>query len=179
MSRRHLFIDGSSLFGGLDELLGVGVLVDFVVVYDELAEQYPCEGVYFYGTYLQVGKHPRKRVEAQRYFFNSAKRHPGVTFHQGSYSSVGKEKGIDVQMAVDIAIGAVKDRYDEVLVCSGDADLFYGYRIATEAGKPVILVTIPTRRPHRIPEYVTEEIRLSIKTPAGVRRGGLHNTIKK
>ena len=48
-----------------------------------------------------------------------------------------QEKGIDVVMALDIAIGARDDRYDVAVVMSADSDLAPAIEAALDAGKRV------------------------------------------
>ena len=48
-----------------------------------------------------------------------------------------QEKGIDVLMALDIAIGARDDLYDVAIVVSGDSDLVPAVEAALNAGKRV------------------------------------------
>ena len=48
-----------------------------------------------------------------------------------------EEKGIDVLMALDMAIGARDDRYDVAVVVSADSDLAPAIEVALDAGKRV------------------------------------------
>lgn len=48
-----------------------------------------------------------------------------------------REKGIDVQIAVDVVLGAVNDEYDVGIVFSGDSDLLPAIRAAMSLGKHV------------------------------------------
>ena len=48
-----------------------------------------------------------------------------------------EEKGIDVMMALDIAIGARDDVYDVAVVASADSDLVPAIEVALDAGKRV------------------------------------------
>ena len=48
-----------------------------------------------------------------------------------------EEKGIDVMMALDIAIGARDDAYDVAVVVSADTDLAPAIEVAIDAGKRV------------------------------------------
>ena len=48
-----------------------------------------------------------------------------------------EEKGIDVMMALDIAIGARDDAYDVAVVVSADTDLAPAIEVALDAGKRV------------------------------------------
>lgn len=50
------------------------------------------------------------------------------------------EKGVDVQIAVDLVRGAIKDEYDRAYVISSDTDLLPAIQTAKEEGKKVIYV---------------------------------------
>lgn len=56
-----------------------------------------------------------------------------------------KEKGIDVLMALDIALGACGDRYDVAIVVSADTDLVPAIDVALQAGKRVETATWHSR----------------------------------
>ncbi len=93
--------------------------MDFSDFLAAVEEDLPVSAVRFYGTYMQIDTSKsevyRLRVMAQKRFFDSAKAHPKVSFFKGHFSGAGKEKGVDVHLAVDMAIGAVTDEYDEPL----------------------------------------------------------------
>lgn len=50
------------------------------------------------------------------------------------------EKGVDVQLAVDITRGAIKDEYDICYLISSDTDILPAVQTAKEEGKRVIYV---------------------------------------
>ena len=50
------------------------------------------------------------------------------------------EKGVDVNLALDIAVGALKDEYDTCYLISSDTDLIPAINLAQESGKIVIYV---------------------------------------
>lgn len=54
--------------------------------------------------------------------------------------TVFTEKGVDVQIAVDLAVGAVKDKYDIAYLISSDSDLVPAVKIATQESKKVVYV---------------------------------------
>ncbi len=56
-----------------------------------------------------------------------------------------KEKGIDVLMALDIALGARDDRYDVAVIVSADTDLIPAVDVALQAGKRVETATWHSR----------------------------------
>ncbi len=149
--RRTLFIDGSNLYGGLTDLLKPGEYFDFAELLEILEEDLFVTGVMFYGTFMKIDSSKpntyRLRVLAQKAFFNSAKNHPKVTFYQGHFSGAGKEKGVDVRLAVDMAVGAAINEYDEAIIMSGDADLQYCVEKAVDFRKKVYLAALASRFP--------------------------------
>lgn len=56
-----------------------------------------------------------------------------------------QEKGIDVLMALDIALGARDDRYDVAVIVSADTDLIPAIDVALQAGKRVETATWHSR----------------------------------
>lgn len=54
------------------------------------------------------------------------------------------QKGVDVQLAVDLVSHAYKDNFDLALVCSGDVDLIESLRLIKSLGKKAILISHPS-----------------------------------
>lgn len=152
--RTVLFVDGSNLFGGLTELLGSGVYLNFAAFAKELAKDFEIDETRFYATYMKVDNSKseahKTQVMTQKAFFDSAKNTPGVEFFKGHFSGSGKEKGVDVKLAVDMTVGACQDQYDEAILMTGDADLRYAVEITKRLNKPVHLAVIGSRYPFGI-----------------------------
>ncbi len=53
------------------------------------------------------------------------------------YDHTIREKGVDVQIAIDLVIGAIEDRYDSAIVISSDTDLIPAIRYARKKGKTI------------------------------------------
>jgi hypothetical protein len=65
--------------------------------------------------------------------------HPTAFDHLGkpiAWDS-GREKGIDVILALDLVLGAIRDEYDVAILFSGDTDLVPAIDEAISAGKRV------------------------------------------
>ncbi len=52
-----------------------------------------------------------------------------------------RQKGVDVQLAVDLVSHAYQDNYDLAIVCSGDADLLESTNLVKNLGKKIIVVS--------------------------------------
>lgn len=146
-----LYVDGSNLFGGLTELLGFGAHINFRPFLAEIKKDFQINETRFYGTYMKIDASKpvsyKAHIMAQKAFFDSAKNSPGVTFIKGHFSGSGKEKGVDVKLAVDMTVGAYKGDYDEAIIMTGDADLRYAVEVAKGFGKPVHMAAIGSRFP--------------------------------
>ncbi len=53
------------------------------------------------------------------------------------------QKGIDVQLAVDLVTHAFRDNFDVAVICSGDIDLLESLKIVKGLGKTVVLMSHP------------------------------------
>ncbi len=53
------------------------------------------------------------------------------------------QKGVDVQLAVDLVSHAFRDNFDIAVVCSGDIDLLESLKIVKSLGKIVVLMSHP------------------------------------
>lgn len=160
--KRVLFVDGSNLYGGLTELLKPGEYFDFTELLELINKEIAIDKVFFYGTFMRIDPNKSKLhrliVIAQKAFFNSAKNNQKVIFYSGHFSGTGKEKGVDVHLAVDMAIGASTNQYDEMLIMTGDADLKYAVEKAQEFGKRISLVALSSRYPFGIASLVKMRI---------------------
>ena len=53
------------------------------------------------------------------------------------------QKGVDVQLAVDLVSHAFRDNFDIAVVCSGDIDLLESLKIVKSLGKIIVLMSHP------------------------------------
>ncbi len=89
----------------------------------------------------QVVKNLRPYASQQSLFSNLRKQEIEIKLGYLLMSdSVYHEKGVDVQMAVDIVKGAIKNEYDEIYLISSDTDLLPAIQTAKDEGKKVIYV---------------------------------------
>lgn len=59
----------------------------------------------------------------------------------GLRDGLPRQKGVDVQMAVDLVSHAYQNNYDIAIICSGDADLLESMNLVKSLGKRVIVVS--------------------------------------
>lgn len=124
-----MYIDLSNIYGGITEVFDAGVYIDFstlMPVLDELfngIDKFKVYGAYM-GVEENVPNYKKQMVRAQNEFFNSAKL-SGVHFGQGRISKYGQEKGVDMQLGVDMVNDAHNNEYTDYILFSGDADFEY------------------------------------------------------
>lgn len=79
-------------------------------------------------------------------FYRQAKQYPNLTFYKGYRSpSSGKEKGVDVHLAVDIVRNVLSKSCKEIIIMTGDADFIYPIEIAKEYGIETGAIFLPNR----------------------------------
>ena len=150
-----------------------------------MKEDFTIDRVEFYGTYMQIDQSKSaihaKRVRAQKAFFDSSKACVEVTFHKGHFSGSGKEKGVDVQLAVDMVVAACTGAIDEAIIMTGDADLKYAVQTSRRFSIPVHIAALASRYPFGIAPLATRIVVYDLhsyfasRTPA--RLGGSRQQI--
>jgi len=150
--KTFLFIDGSNLYGGFTDLLQPGEYLNFDDILRIIEAQMPVSAVRFYRTYMKEDElkttADRLKAKAQIDFFNSVKLNEKVVFFEGHFSATsGKEKGVDVRLAVDMVLGACQNDYDQAIIMSGDADLTYAVLKAKQF-KKIHLMAFASRFPY-------------------------------
>lgn len=86
----------------------------------------------------------KKRMQAQEKFFNKIKEFNyfelktlPLKYENGNLF----QKGVDVQMAVDMVYHTFNNNFDCVIICSGDIDLKEAIRLIKNLGKKVIVMS--------------------------------------
>lgn len=142
--RVAIFIDGSNFYFKLKSLFKRRNLYDFeyAALSEFLAQKRQLMKAQYYIGVVRAKPNDKKgqemRRNQQRLF--AALRTQGYAIQQGyllQNNGVYHEKGVDVRLALDIALGAVKDEYDTALVISSDTDLIPAISEARKAGKMV------------------------------------------
>lgn len=127
--RAKIFVDGSNFF---HYCKGIGVPTfpkfDFERFAAKLAYPYTLvDKTYYIGTVrAQYNDHKALRMMSdQMKFFAYLKKNNWKISKGYLLKSNGKysEKGVDVKLALDLAIDALKDRYDIALLVSSDTDI--------------------------------------------------------
>ena len=146
----HLYVDGTNLFAGQNDLFGPKAYVPFSAFLGAVKAYYTVSRVFFYASYMVAANYrkPGKKflVAAEGKFYHSVRQTRWVSFYRGHRSpSSGKEKGVDVHLAVDMVRDALLHRYDEAIIWSGDADLSYSVEVVRMLHIPVHAVFLPNR----------------------------------
>lgn len=135
-----------------------GEYFDFQALLSEVKQDFPVAEVEFYGTYLRLDSSrptaDQLRARAHVEFLNNLRGLPGLTFHKGYYSSFGKEKGVDVQLAVDMVLGSYNNAFDQAVIMTGDDDFIYPVRVLKTQKKPIFLAALGSRFPFGMSFYV-------------------------
>lgn len=67
----------------------------------------------------------------------------GLDFFQGYRNVEGREKVIDVALAVDLVYGCACDHFDRAAIVGGDGDHIYAYKVARTMGKSLRVYLLP------------------------------------
>ncbi len=141
-----VLFDGSNFYNKIKKLSAQVHLTNYN--YAELAEsivgQKPDKIIYYVG---EIRKYPgNKKSELlysnQQSLFSNLRKQ-GIEIKLGYLllsDGVYHEKGVDVQIAVDIVRGAIRDEYDVCYLLSSDTDLLPAIITAKEEGKKIVYV---------------------------------------
>ena len=124
-----LYIDLSNLYGGMSELLPPGDYFDFSTLMPLLDNEFGgIDKFKVYGAFMGLGgaksRNEELFIKAQNEFINSTLL-KGVHFGKGSISRHKQEKGVDMQLGIDMVNDAHLGNYTDVILMSEDADFSY------------------------------------------------------
>jgi len=155
--KTYLFVDGSNLYAGQYELFGPDKYLDFAKFINEVEKllEIKINKILFYASYSPKSKKPSKKEKAylknEGLFYKSVKQTRRVDFFKGYRSKTsGKEKEVDVKLAVDLIDLAYRNKYDRVLLISGDADFMHALVIVKRLKKQIDIVSLHNRIPYRL-----------------------------
>lgn len=125
----YLFIDGTNLYASQYKIFGPLSHLDFPKLIENLENKLELifEKIYFYASFSPRSKNETKKTKLylknEAFFYKSVKQLDKVIFFKGYRSKTsGKEKEVDVKIAVDIVKYAYEKKYQKMFLLSGDAD---------------------------------------------------------
>ncbi|SRR4030042_2229109 len=146
MSKVLVQIDGSNFYNKVKKILPQAHLTyyDYAGLAKLIVGKKPDHINYYVG---EIRKYPgNKKSETlyanqQALFLHLRKQNIEIKLgylllNEGIY----REKGVDVQIAVDIVRGAIKDEYDKYYIISSDTDLLPAIQTAKSEGKEIVYV---------------------------------------
>lgn len=147
MKNSYLFIDGSNLYASQYEYFGPKKYLDFPGFIKTLESclDLKFSKIYFYASY---SPHPAKPTKKQKeylsnegLFYRSVRSEKSTIFFKGYRSKTsGKEKEVDVKIAVDIVDMAWKNKYQHAFLLTGDADFLHALFAAQKLKKKISLI---------------------------------------
>lgn len=146
--RISLYIDGTNLFAGQYDLFGPKRVLSFQTLLGDIKRYYPVSHIFFYASFTP--RKPKRKPDIfyrnEALFYREVRETPNLIFYKGDRSPAsGKEKGVDVHLALDIVKDAFLKRYDEAVIMTGDADLVYAVEIVRQVGVPIHGIFLPNR----------------------------------
>lgn len=141
--RAKIFIDGSNFFYYCKDInIPSFPLFDFEKFSKELCKKtILIQKTYYIGAVRAKPSDKRaiKMMSKQMKLFSYLKKNGWIISKGYLLKSHGKchEKGVDVKIALDIAVGAVEDTYDIGIVISSDTDLLPAIKYARSLNKKI------------------------------------------
>lgn len=151
----YLFVDGSNLYSSQYEKFGPNSYLDFskFIKFIEKKINIGFSKIYFYASYSpqKTGSTKEKKyLKNESLFYKSVKNTPNCIFFKGYRSPTsGKEKEVDVKLAVDIVDMCHLNMYSELYLISGDADFMHALVIAQKYNKIINILCLDNRIPQR------------------------------
>lgn len=154
--KTFLFVDGTNLYAAQFELFGPKKYLDFSKFISEIEShiKVKLDQIYFYASYSPKSKKPTEKeklyLKNEALFYRSVRKTHKVNFFTGYRSKTsGKEKEVDVKLAVDIVDFAHRNKYDQLFFISGDADFNHSLKVAVRLEKKITIVALESRIPNR------------------------------
>jgi uncharacterized LabA/DUF88 family protein len=191
MERVMIFIDGSNFYHGLREEFEIKKeeahkvpAVDFSKFGNFLCGSgRKLEKIHYYNAPLSQNDKDKEAYKEQQRFFNSLQFVPNLIFtkgrlekryikieHKGIAKIFGKEsvsfhveKGIDVNIAVDMLKLAFANQYDTAILVSGDGDFASVVEAVKNLGKKVECAYVSKRKCYHLKQVANKFISLDKK----------------
>lgn len=145
--KTYLFIDGSNLYAGQFALFGPKAYLDFskLIYHVEKKLETSFHKVYFYASYSPKPKRPtihqKEYLKNEALFYRNVKQTKNIVFFTGYRSKTsGKEKEVDVKLAVDIVDFAHRNMYHQMYLMSGDADFMEALFAIRRLNKRIVVL---------------------------------------
>ena len=149
--RVWVLIDGSNLYYKLkDNEIGIfntsvsTLEFDYHGLCEWLARKRKIESLRYYVGVVRTKQNEKKgqtlRKNQQKLFSHLESKEQGFLVQRGflmKNSSTYHEKGVDVQLAVDLLVGAYDNQYDTAILLSSDTDLIPAIKKVISLGKKV------------------------------------------
>jgi len=150
--KAYLFIDGTNLYAAQYELFGPDKYLDFSKLILELEKNLKIKfkKIYFYASYSPKSQKPTKKekeyLKNEAFFYRSVRKTPRVIFFKGYRSKTsGKEKEVDIKLAVDIVEKASQGEFTILFLLSGDADFMEALFAARRLGRKVRVLCVENK----------------------------------
>ena len=150
--KTYLFIDGTNLYASQYELFGPQKYLNFSKFIKEVEKKIKVKfnKIYFYASYSPRPKRLNKKqalyLKNEGLFYKSVRETENVSFFKGYRSKTsGKEKEVDVKLAVDIVDFAHKNKYQSVYLFSGDADFLQALFVVRYLKKKIFVISLQNK----------------------------------
>lgn len=173
--RIAIFIDGSNLYKGLVSLLGPDYRLDFVQFINMINGGRKLLRAYYYNAPLPPEDAAAK---AHQSFLNYLKRVPYVTVKLGRLerrADTFVEKGVDIQIAVDMMRLAFAQAFDVGVLVSGDGDFAEVVRVIQDMGIQMENTTFNGLSSYRLAQQADRFYALDSLPWESLRAGGHHD----
>ncbi len=150
MEKVAIFIDGSNLYKGLVSEVASDYRLDFVRFIELLVAGRKLLRAYYYNAPLPPEDPAAK---AHQSFLNYLRRVPYVSVRLGRLERRGEgfvEKGVDIQIAVDMLRLAYARAFDVAILVSGDGDFAEVVRVIQDMGMQVENTTFHALSSYRL-----------------------------
>jgi len=157
MYKTYLYIDGTNLFAGQNELFGPKSHISFKFLIQQINKLIKIDQIHFYASYMNKRSFSTNKknhaspklkdlMAAEALFYREVFQTKDVIFYKGHRSPTsGKEKGVDVHLSVDIVRDVFFKKCSRVVVMTGDADLIYPLEVVKLLKIPTAAVFLPNR----------------------------------
>lgn len=147
-----LFVDGSNLYAGQYELFGPNKYLSFPHFISQVEKKLKIKfaKIYFYASYSpkpkRLTKKAKQYLKNEALFYRSVRETKNALFFKGYRSKTsGKEKEVDVKLAVEVVDFAHRNKYDSIYLLSGDADFMEALFAARRLKKKIGIICLENK----------------------------------